>query len=35
LLPEQSLTELPLDNRDLLSAVMLEPGVAPNPSSSP
>ena len=35
LLPEQSLTELPLDNRDLFSAVMLEPGVAPNPSSSP
>jgi Carboxypeptidase regulatory-like domain/TonB-dependent Receptor Plug Domain len=35
LLPEQSLTELPLDNRDLFSAVTLEPGVAPNPSSSP
>src|ERR1700722_1518866 len=35
LLPEQSLTELPLDNRDLLSAVTLEPGVAPNPSSAP
>src|ERR1700735_5662621 len=35
LLPERSLTELPLDNRDLLSAVALEPGVAPNPSSSP
>jgi Carboxypeptidase regulatory-like domain/TonB dependent receptor/TonB-dependent Receptor Plug Domain len=35
LLPEQSLTELPLDSRDLFSAVMLEPGVAPNPSSSP
>ncbi len=35
LLPEQSLTELPLDNRDLFSAVMLEPGVAPNPSSGP
>src|SRR5580700_8344982 len=34
-LPEQSLAELPLDNRDLFSAVMLEPGVAPNPSSSP
>src|SRR3984957_1186003 len=32
---EQSLTELPLDNRDLLSAVTLEPGVPPNPSSSP
>src|SRR5580658_10218709 len=27
LLPEQSLTELPLDNRDLFSAVVLEPGV--------
>jgi Carboxypeptidase regulatory-like domain/TonB dependent receptor len=35
ILPEQSLTELPLDNRDLFSAVMLEPGVAPNPSSAP
>jgi Carboxypeptidase regulatory-like domain/TonB dependent receptor len=35
LLPEQSLTELPLDNRDLFSAVVVEPGVAPNPSSSP
>src|SRR5580658_2909298 len=32
---EKSLTELPLNNRDLLSAVALEPGVAPNPSSSP
>src|ERR1700729_2468189 len=35
LLPEQSLTELPLDNRDLSSAVALEPGVAPDPSSGP
>jgi hypothetical protein len=35
LLPEQSLMELPLDNRDLYSAVTLEPGVAPNPSSAP
>ena len=35
LLPEQSLTELPLNNRDLFSAVALEPGVAPNPSSGP
>ena len=35
LLPEQSLTELPLDNRDLFSAVALEPGVAPDPSSAP
>ena len=35
LLPEQSLADLPLDNRDLFSAVALEPGVAPNPSSAP
>src|SRR5580700_5717729 len=35
LVSEQSLTELPLDNRDLFSAVTLEPGVAPNPSSAP
>jgi TonB dependent receptor len=35
LLPEQSLTELPLDNRDLFAAVALEPGVAPDPSSAP
>ncbi len=35
LFPEQSLTELPLNNRDLFSAVTLEPGVAPNPSSAP
>ena len=35
LLPEQSLTELPLNNRDLFSAVTLEPGTAPNPSSAP
>ncbi|HLK64322.1 MAG TPA: carboxypeptidase regulatory-like domain-containing protein [Bryobacteraceae bacterium] len=35
LLPEQSLAELPLNNRDLFSAVALEPGVAPNPSSGP
>jgi hypothetical protein len=34
-LPEQSLTELPLNNRDLFSAVELEPGVAPTPSSAP
>src|ERR1700733_1914656 len=33
--PEHSLTELPLNNRDLFSAVTLEPGVAPNPSSAP
>jgi hypothetical protein len=35
LVPEQSLADLPLDNRDLFSAVTLEPGVAPNPSSAP
>ena len=35
LVPAQSLAELPLDNRDLYSAVTLEPGVAPNPSSAP
>jgi Carboxypeptidase regulatory-like domain/TonB dependent receptor len=35
LISEHSLTELPLDNRDLYSAVTLEPGVAPNPSSAP
>src|SRR5580698_3052281 len=35
LVPEQSLSELPLDNRDLFSAVTLQPGVAPNPSSAP
>jgi len=35
LLPERSLAELPLDDRDLFSAVALEPGVAPNPSSAP
>jgi carboxypeptidase family protein len=35
LLPEQILRELPLDNRDLFSAVILEPGVAPNASSAP
>jgi Carboxypeptidase regulatory-like domain/TonB-dependent Receptor Plug Domain len=32
--PEQSLADLPLDNRDLFTAVALEPGVAPNPSSA-
>jgi Carboxypeptidase regulatory-like domain len=35
LLAERSLAELPLNNRDLFSAVTLEPGVAPNPSSAP
>jgi Carboxypeptidase regulatory-like domain/TonB dependent receptor len=34
-LAEKTLTELPLDNRDLFSAVTLEPGVAPDPSSAP
>ena len=31
----RSLADLPLDNRDLFSAVTLEPGVAANPSSAP
>jgi Carboxypeptidase regulatory-like domain/TonB-dependent Receptor Plug Domain/TonB dependent receptor len=35
LLPEQSLTELPLNGRDLFKAAILEPGVAPTPSSAP
>src|SRR5580692_8353324 len=35
LVAERSLTKLPLDNRDLFSAVALEPGVAPDPSSAP
>ena len=35
LVTEQSLTKLPLNNQDLFSAVALEPGVAPNPSSAP
>jgi hypothetical protein len=35
LVPALSLADLPLDNRDLFSAVTLEPGVAPNPSSAP
>jgi len=35
LVPARSLADLPLDNRDLSSAVLLEPGVAPNPSSAP
>jgi hypothetical protein len=30
--PEESLADLSLDNRDLFSAVKLEPGVAPNPT---
>jgi len=35
LLPTQSLTELPLNGRDLFNAAVLEPGVAPTPSSAP
>src|SRR5215467_11889939 len=34
-LPERSLTELPLDGRDLFKAAILEPGVAPAPNSAP
>src|SRR5262249_51165658 len=32
---ERSLTELPLNGRDLFQAAILEPGVAPAPSSAP
>jgi hypothetical protein len=32
---EQPLTELPLNSRDLFKAAILEPGVAPSPSSAP
>jgi Carboxypeptidase regulatory-like domain len=35
LLSEHSLTELPLDGRDLIKAAILEPGVAPAPNSAP
>jgi hypothetical protein len=35
LLAQQSLTELPIDGRDLFNAAILEPGVAPTPSSAP
>ena len=35
LLSDQNLTDLPLDNRDLFSAVTLEPGVAPAAASAP
>jgi hypothetical protein len=35
LLPERTLTELPLNGRDLFKAAILEPGVAPTPSSAP
>jgi Carboxypeptidase regulatory-like domain/TonB dependent receptor/TonB-dependent Receptor Plug Domain len=32
---EQSITELPLNGRDLFQAAVLEPGVAPTPSAGP
>jgi Carboxypeptidase regulatory-like domain len=32
---ERSLTELPLDGRDLFKSTILQPGVAPTPSSAP
>jgi hypothetical protein len=35
LVSEQSLTELPIDGRDLFNAAILQPGVAPMPSSAP
>jgi hypothetical protein len=35
LLPVASLTELPIDSRDLFKAAILEPGVVPTPSSAP
>src|SRR5580658_7426537 len=35
LVAEPSLTKLPLNNQDLFSAVALEPGVVPDPSSAP
>jgi hypothetical protein len=35
LLPEHTLTELPLNGRDLFKAAFLEPGVAPAPNSAP
>jgi len=35
LLPEKTLTELPLNGRDLFKAAILEPGVAPAPNSAP
>jgi Carboxypeptidase regulatory-like domain/TonB dependent receptor len=34
-IPERSLTELPLNSRDLFKAAILEPGVAPTPNSAP
>jgi hypothetical protein len=35
LVAEQSLSELPLDGRDLFKATIFAPGVAPTPSSAP
>jgi len=35
LLAEQTLTELPLNSRDLFKAAIFAPGVAPTPSSAP
>src|SRR5215467_7163782 len=35
LLPQQSLTELPINGRDLFKAAILEPGVAPTESAAP
>src|SRR5262245_16079082 len=35
LVAEQSLTALPLNGRDVFNAAILEPGVAPTPSSAP
>ena len=35
MIAERSLTDLPLDDRDLFKAAILVPGVAPTPSSAP
>ena len=35
LVADQALTDLPLNSRDLFKAAILEPGVAPTPSSAP
>ena len=34
-IPERSLTDLPLNGRDLFKTAVLQPGVAPTPSSAP
>ena len=34
-IPERSLNDLPLNGRDLFNTAILEPGVAPTPSSAP